>query len=72
MDPFQVRMDFLELLRRLNASQQSMRKVVSFALHYAFSSADDIWDCVMTECARVSLVLLTRRALIPKSTCCTC
>ena len=53
MDPFQIRMDFLDLLRRLNASQQSIRTIVSFALRYAMQSADDIWDCVMTECSRV-------------------
>lgn len=52
MDPFQVRMEFLELLKRLNASQQSIRKIVLFALRYAVRSSDDIWDCVMIECAR--------------------
>ena len=54
MDPFQVRLDFLELLKRLNASQQSIQKIVAFALRHATRSADDIWDCIMTECARVS------------------
>lgn len=53
MDPFQVRMEFLDLLKRLNASQQSIRKVVGFALRYASKCPDDIWDCVMTECAKV-------------------
>lgn len=45
-------MEFLELLKRLNASEQSIRKTVAFALQYATRCPDDIWDCVMTECAK--------------------
>jgi hypothetical protein len=54
MDPFQIRMEFLDLLKRLNASQHSIRKTVSFALKYATKCPDDIWDCIMTECSKVS------------------
>ncbi|WFD29755.1 hypothetical protein MSPP1_000767 [Malassezia sp. CBS 17886] len=54
MDPFQVRMDFLALLKRLNASQQSIHKIVAFALQYAKTCADDIWDCIMAECEKGS------------------
>ena len=61
-----MRLDFLELLKRLNASQQSIQKIVAFALRHATRSADDIWDCIMTECARVSAnavwAWLTRQA----------
>mgnify|MGYP002712297081 FL=1 len=52
MDPFQVRMEFLELLKRLNASEQSIRNIVAFALQYATRCPDDIWACVMTECRK--------------------
>lgn len=52
MDPFQIRMEFLELLKRLNASEQSIRKTVAYALRYATRCPDDIWDCVMTECSK--------------------
>ncbi|WFC98110.1 hypothetical protein MYAM1_000833 [Malassezia yamatoensis] len=52
MDPFEVRMEYLELLKRLNASEQSIRRTVDFALKYAARCPDDIWDCVMTECAK--------------------
>lgn len=52
MDPFQIRMEFLALLKRLNASEDSIRKIVAFALRYATRCADDLWDCVMTECAK--------------------
>lgn len=52
MDPFQVRMEFLELLKRLNASEQSIRNIVVFALQYATRCPDDIWACVMTECRK--------------------
>lgn len=54
MDPFQVRMEFLGLLKRLNASQQSIQKIVTYALRYAHKCADNIWDCIMTECAKES------------------
>ncbi|EIN06627.1 hypothetical protein PUNSTDRAFT_72264 [Punctularia strigosozonata HHB-11173 SS5] len=52
MDPFEVRMQFLTLLRRLNASQQSIQKVVSFALKYFPRCGEDIWDCVVEECGK--------------------
>ncbi|KOS13134.1 hypothetical protein Malapachy_1534 [Malassezia pachydermatis] len=54
MDAFQIRMEFLELLKHLNASQQSIRKIVSFALKYANKCPDDIWDCIVTECSKAS------------------
>ncbi|PKI83268.1 hypothetical protein MVES_002837 [Malassezia vespertilionis] len=50
MDPFQIRMEFLALVKTLNASEHSIQKTIAFALQYAHKCADDIWDCVMTEC----------------------
>jgi CTD kinase subunit gamma len=54
-DPFQVRLEFLGLLRRLNATQLSISKVVDYAIRYAAFACDDIWDCIITECCKTSL-----------------
>lgn len=53
MDPFQLRLECLALVRRLTASQQSIAKVVDFAAKQATSAADDIWDCILGECQKV-------------------
>ncbi|KAL5492932.1 hypothetical protein ACEPAI_4380 [Sanghuangporus weigelae] len=55
MDPFEVRMQFLTLLHRLDASQQSIQKVVSYALRYFSRCGDLIWDCIAEECQKGSL-----------------
>jgi len=55
MDPFQIRIEFLGLLRRLNASQQSIAKVVDYAIRYATLASDDIWDCLLSECTKTTL-----------------
>ncbi|TBU26534.1 CTD kinase subunit gamma CTK3-domain-containing protein [Dichomitus squalens] len=55
MDPFEVRMQFLALLRRLDASQQSIKKIVGFALKYFSSCGEDLWDCIVEECQKGSL-----------------
>ncbi|CAL1711917.1 unnamed protein product [Somion occarium] len=55
MDPFEVRMQFLTLLKRLNASQQSIQKVVGYALKYFSSCGDDLWDCIIEECQKGSI-----------------
>ncbi|CAK5284427.1 unnamed protein product [Mycena citricolor] len=52
MDPFEVRMLFLELLRKLNASQQSISKVRNFAMKYFSSCGEDLWDCIVEQCER--------------------
>ncbi|EPQ55362.1 hypothetical protein GLOTRDRAFT_61326 [Gloeophyllum trabeum ATCC 11539] len=52
MDPFEVRMQFLTLLRRLNASQPSIQKVVGYALKYYARCGEDLWDCVIEECQK--------------------
>ncbi|KAI0319262.1 CTD kinase subunit gamma CTK3-domain-containing protein [Amylostereum chailletii] len=53
MDPFEVRMQFLALLRKLNAS--SIQKVVAFALKYYPHCGEDLWDCVLEECQKGSI-----------------
>ncbi|KAI5120164.1 hypothetical protein M0805_008431 [Coniferiporia weirii] len=55
MDPFEVRMQFLTLLRRLNASQQSIQKVVAYALKYFSRCGEDLWDCLVEECQKGSI-----------------
>ncbi|KAJ7202771.1 CTD kinase subunit gamma CTK3-domain-containing protein [Mycena pura] len=55
MDPFEVRIQFLALLKRLNASQQSIQKVVGFAIKYFAPCGEDLWDCVVEECQKGSL-----------------
>ncbi|CAA7260358.1 unnamed protein product [Cyclocybe aegerita] len=55
MDPFEVRMQFIELLRRLNASQQSIQKVVGFAVKHFPPCGEDIWDCIVEETAKGSI-----------------
>ncbi|KAI0070348.1 hypothetical protein K474DRAFT_1631966 [Panus rudis PR-1116 ss-1] len=55
MDPFEVRMQFLTLLKRLDASQQSIRKVVGYALKYFSRCGEDLWDCILEECQKGSI-----------------
>ncbi|KAH9856836.1 CTD kinase subunit gamma CTK3-domain-containing protein [Lenzites betulinus] len=55
MDPFEVRMQFLGLLRRLDASQQSIKKIVGYAVKYFPSCGEDLWDCMLEECQKGSL-----------------
>ncbi|KAF8309366.1 hypothetical protein DL93DRAFT_2158452 [Clavulina sp. PMI_390] len=55
MDPFEVRMQFLSLLRKLDATQLSIQKVVSYALRYFSRCGDDLWECVVEECQKGSL-----------------
>ncbi|KAI6046268.1 CTD kinase subunit gamma CTK3-domain-containing protein [Pisolithus marmoratus] len=55
MDPFEVRMQFLGLLRKLNATQLSIQKVVSYALKYFAKCGEDLWECIMEECQKGSI-----------------
>ncbi|WVO15252.1 hypothetical protein L204_102908 [Cryptococcus depauperatus] len=54
-DPFEARMQFLQQLRKLNASQQSIHKVTNFALKYGSRCGEDLWECVMEQCGKGSL-----------------
>lgn len=53
LDPFEARLQFLKLLRNLNASQQSIANVVSFAVKYGARCAEDLWECVVEEVPKV-------------------
>ncbi|MCO5584985.1 hypothetical protein L7F22_038917 [Adiantum nelumboides] len=55
MDVFQIRLDCIALVKKLNASQQAIAKVVDFAVKYASVAADDVWDCIISECEKSSL-----------------
>ncbi|KAI0782954.1 CTD kinase subunit gamma CTK3-domain-containing protein [Abortiporus biennis] len=55
MDPFEVRMQFITLLKRLNASQQSIQKVVGYALKFFSRCGEDLWDCIIEECQKGSI-----------------
>jgi len=48
-------MQFLTLLRRLNASQQSIQKVVGYALKYFSRCGEDLWECIVEECQKGSI-----------------
>ncbi|ELU36774.1 CTK3 domain-containing protein [Rhizoctonia solani AG-1 IA] len=52
MDPFEVRMQFLGHLRKLNATQASIQKIVGYALKHYARCGEDLWDCVMEECQK--------------------
>ncbi|KIK61585.1 hypothetical protein GYMLUDRAFT_42596 [Collybiopsis luxurians FD-317 M1] len=48
-------MQFVALLRRLNASQQSITKVVSFAVKFFPPCGEDLWDCIVEETQKGSI-----------------
>jgi len=55
-DPFDIRMQLLSHLKKLNASQQSIQKVVQFTIKYGARCGEDLWDCIIEECEKVSFV----------------
>ena len=73
MDPFEVRLQFLALLKKLDAyvfsvrfclkanckiclrTQQSIRKIVSYALKFYSRCGEDLWDCLVDECQKGSI-----------------
>ncbi|KZV69782.1 hypothetical protein PENSPDRAFT_608211 [Peniophora sp. CONT] len=55
MDPFEVRMQFNGLLRKLDATQRSIQKAVGFALKFYAQCGEDLWDCIVDECQKGSI-----------------
>ncbi|KAI8977394.1 CTD kinase subunit gamma CTK3-domain-containing protein [Mycotypha africana] len=53
-DPFQCRLNFLSLLDKLNASQQSITKVAAYAMRYRKLS-EDLYSCLLEELEQASL-----------------
>lgn len=62
-DPFETRLQFLQHLKKLNASQPSIQKVVAFALRYGSRCGEDLWECIAEECGKVSQTLVSERNL---------
>ncbi|KAL7422286.1 hypothetical protein Q5752_002932 [Cryptotrichosporon argae] len=54
-DAFEARLAFLKLLRTLNASQQSIQKVVAYATKYGARCGEDLWECVVEQCGKGTL-----------------
>ncbi|KAL7413482.1 CTD kinase subunit gamma CTK3-domain-containing protein [Mrakia frigida] len=54
-DPFDIRMQLLSHLSKLNASQQSIQKVVQFTIKYGARCGEDLWDCIIEECEKGTL-----------------
>lgn len=54
MDAFEIRMALVGHLRKLNASQASVRRVVDHLASHA-SCAGDLWKCLLQECRKGSL-----------------
>ncbi|KAG8986169.1 hypothetical protein FRB90_004182 [Tulasnella sp. 427] len=55
MDMFDIRMSFLNSLRKLNATQASIQRVVGYAMKHFDRCGEDLWDCVLEECQKGSL-----------------
>lgn len=64
-DPFETRIQFINLLRKLNASQQSIQKVTSFAINYGSRCGEDLWECVIEQCNKVSSIMSMVSIMIP-------
>lgn len=45
------------------SKQQSIQKVVGYALKYHSLCAEDLWDCVMEECQKVRCLARSHRRL---------
>lgn len=51
-DPFECRLTFLSLLQKLNASQQSIHKVATYAMRHRKLS-EDLYSCLIEELEQV-------------------
>lgn len=56
-DPFEARLSFLQLIRKLNASQASIQKVVGYAIKFGSRCGEDLWECITEECSKVSAAM---------------
>ncbi|ORY98565.1 CTD kinase subunit gamma CTK3-domain-containing protein [Syncephalastrum racemosum] len=53
-DPFECRLTFLSLLEKLNASQQSIHKVATYAVRHRQLS-EDLYSCLLEELEQASI-----------------
>ncbi|RUS15185.1 CTD kinase subunit gamma CTK3-domain-containing protein [Endogone sp. FLAS-F59071] len=54
VDPFECRLNFISLLNKLNASQQSIYKVASYAMRYRRQS-EDLYSCILEELEKATI-----------------
>ncbi|KAI8086907.1 CTD kinase subunit gamma CTK3-domain-containing protein [Gilbertella persicaria] len=54
LDPFECRLEFIELLRRVNASQQSIHKAAIYAMRHRKLS-EDLYSCLVEELEQATL-----------------
>ncbi|WVQ77882.1 hypothetical protein IAR50_007587 [Cryptococcus sp. DSM 104548] len=54
-DPFETRIRFLQLLKSLNASQQSIHKGTAFAIKYGSRCGEDLWECIVEQIGKGTL-----------------
>ena len=52
MDPFECRLNFIALLEKLNASQQSIHKVAHYAVRHC-NLAEDLYSCLLEQLDKV-------------------
>ncbi|TYJ53026.1 hypothetical protein B9479_006356 [Cryptococcus floricola] len=54
-DPFETRIRFLQILKTLNASQQSIHKGTAFAIKYGSRCGEDLWECIIEQTGKGTL-----------------
>lgn len=54
-DPFQVRLQFVSTLHRVNASIPTIQKALSYIVEYGPSMHSELWGCIMDECRSGSI-----------------
>lgn len=54
IDPFEIRLEFMGLLERLNATQQALSKTTSFALMY-MEHSEALYSCIMERMEKTSI-----------------
>jgi len=55
MDGFQVRLQLVNILRKLSSSQNSIQSTVRFLLKHKDKHGEDLWDCLVEEAEKVNL-----------------
>ncbi|SNX81775.1 uncharacterized protein MEPE_00480 [Melanopsichium pennsylvanicum] len=55
MDPFQARLQFIQLLKRLNASLPTIQAALNHLVTHAPALHADLWSCIIDECKSGSI-----------------
>lgn len=56
-DPFECRLTFLALLKKVSASQQSIHKVAIYAMRHK-NLCEDLYNCLIEELEQVRHIFL--------------